>query len=643
MARKLRPRRGNTAQNNAYTGAAAEITIDTTKKTLVVHDGATAGGSPLPTHADVTATISSLIGVPSGVAGLDAGGKVPSAQLPSYVDDVLEYADYAALPATGETGKIYITQDTGASYRWTGTVYLKLSDDDVLEFANLAAFPVSGVGAALYIAADTGLVYRWDGAAYAAVGLQPIADQTLLGNVSGSTATPVALTKAQAKAFVQPSPQLYKDDAPAIANVIGAGTKTRAYVWGSGNYIGNSSNSVTDCAILAGTGNSINSSVTSTTGDGIENVIAGGRDNWMGGGGTTAVYFCTIGGGLRNRIFAGNRSAILNGTDNAIGSASSSGDSVVVGGQLNTITTGDSAFIGGGVSNTSNANYSAIAGGYDNTITAVKAFIGGGNVNANGSINGTISGGNTNTITAVTEGFIGGGFSNTVSAAHGTIAGGYDNNATAAKSTVVGGEFNTASGAYSLVGGGQGNTASGTYASVLGGVGNAATADYSIALGYGANTQSRKRTIVESAGAITTSGDVQVCRSVLRGQTTSATPLRLAVDGEAISSGNTLSSMTYQLLHIKGRCIARAPGNLGDYAIWEFTALMNQNNSVASQTLLAAVSPTLVSSGGTGNTWALAVTADTSFGSLNVTATGEAAKTITWGCALDVLEVRDIS
>lgn len=483
---------------------------------------------------------------------------------------------------------------------------------DVREFANLAAFPVSGTAATVYIAADTGLMYRWDGAAYAPVGLQPIADQTLLGNVSGSTATPVALTKAQAKAFVQPSPQLYKDDAPAIANVIGAGTKTRAYVWGSGNYIGNAANSVTDCAILSGTGNSINSSLTSTTGPGIENVIAGGRDNWMGGGGATAVYFCTIGGGLRNRIFAGNRSAILNGTDNAIGSASSSGDSVVVGGQLNTITTGDSAFIGGGVSNTSNANYSTIAGGFSNTVSAA-------------------------------HGTIGGGFSNTVSATHGTIGGGYDNNATAAKSTVGGGEFNTASGAYSLVGGGQSNTASGTCASVLGGAGNAASADYSTALGYGANTQLRKRTVVESAGAITTPGDVQVCRSVLRGQTTNATPLRLAVDGEAISAGNTFSSMTYQLLHIKGRCIARAPGTLGDYAIWEFTALMNQNNGGPSVTLLAAVSPTLISSGGTGNTWALAVTADTSFGSLNVTATGEAAKTITWGCALDVLEVRDIS
>lgn len=57
MARKLRPRKGTTAQNNAYTGAVAEVTIDTTKKTLVVHDGATAGGNPIPTLDDVASAV----------------------------------------------------------------------------------------------------------------------------------------------------------------------------------------------------------------------------------------------------------------------------------------------------------------------------------------------------------------------------------------------------------------------------------------------------------------------------------------------------------------------------------------------------------------------------------------------------------
>ncbi|RKR83181.1 hypothetical protein BDD43_3383 [Mucilaginibacter gracilis] len=62
----------------------------------------------------------------NGYAGLDGTGKVPSAQLPSYVDDVLEYANYAALPGTGETGKIYVTIDTNFEYRWSGSAYIRL-------------------------------------------------------------------------------------------------------------------------------------------------------------------------------------------------------------------------------------------------------------------------------------------------------------------------------------------------------------------------------------------------------------------------------------------------------------------------------------------------------------------------------------
>lgn len=54
-------------------------------------------------------------------------GKVPSSQLPSYVDDVLEFANLASFPATGESGKIYIAIDTNITYRWTGTGYAEIS------------------------------------------------------------------------------------------------------------------------------------------------------------------------------------------------------------------------------------------------------------------------------------------------------------------------------------------------------------------------------------------------------------------------------------------------------------------------------------------------------------------------------------
>jgi hypothetical protein len=63
---------------------------------------------------------------PNGYAGLDSSGKIAAAQLPSYVDDVLEVANYVSLPAIGETGKIYITTDTNNEYRWTGSAYIQI-------------------------------------------------------------------------------------------------------------------------------------------------------------------------------------------------------------------------------------------------------------------------------------------------------------------------------------------------------------------------------------------------------------------------------------------------------------------------------------------------------------------------------------
>lgn len=66
-------------------------------------------------------------GVADGYASLDGTGKVPAAQLPSFVDDVIEAANFAALPVTGETAKIYVTLDEGKTYRWSGSAYVEIS------------------------------------------------------------------------------------------------------------------------------------------------------------------------------------------------------------------------------------------------------------------------------------------------------------------------------------------------------------------------------------------------------------------------------------------------------------------------------------------------------------------------------------
>lgn len=80
------------------------------------------------------------VGSANGVAELDANGKVPSSQLPSYVDDVLEYADLAHFPATGETGKIYIAEDTNKTYRWSGSDYAEISESLALGETSSTAY-----------------------------------------------------------------------------------------------------------------------------------------------------------------------------------------------------------------------------------------------------------------------------------------------------------------------------------------------------------------------------------------------------------------------------------------------------------------------------------------------------------------------
>lgn len=80
-------------------------------------------------------------GQPSGLAELDSTGKVPAAQLPSYVDDVLEFSTKAQFPQIGETGKIYVAKDTNLTYRWTGTQYLEISQSLALGETPSTAYP----------------------------------------------------------------------------------------------------------------------------------------------------------------------------------------------------------------------------------------------------------------------------------------------------------------------------------------------------------------------------------------------------------------------------------------------------------------------------------------------------------------------
>lgn len=124
------------ATANETTDFALEISRDvglTRKGNLVWDAGNHGAGSGMDADLldgnEATAfVLSSEKGAANGIATLDAQGFIPSAQLPAYIDDLIEVADFASLPTTGEGGKIYLTLDDNYQYRWGGSAYADISN-----------------------------------------------------------------------------------------------------------------------------------------------------------------------------------------------------------------------------------------------------------------------------------------------------------------------------------------------------------------------------------------------------------------------------------------------------------------------------------------------------------------------------------
>lgn len=115
------------------TGATANAT-DAQLRSRATHTGTQAISTVSGLQTALDGKISTTErGVSGGVATLDQFARIPASQLPSYVDDVLEYLTAAEFPATGETGKIYIAINQGTAanptrqYRWTGSVYAEIN------------------------------------------------------------------------------------------------------------------------------------------------------------------------------------------------------------------------------------------------------------------------------------------------------------------------------------------------------------------------------------------------------------------------------------------------------------------------------------------------------------------------------------
>ena len=126
--------------------------------------------------AEFKAKFLELVGANNGIAGLDSSGRVPSSQLPSYVDDVLEcdakdftdWAEWAGGTSYAVGDRVKITDSSVTGYICTTANSSATFDES--EWDEATKFPTTGEAGKIYIALDTNKTYRWGGSTYVEIG-----------------------------------------------------------------------------------------------------------------------------------------------------------------------------------------------------------------------------------------------------------------------------------------------------------------------------------------------------------------------------------------------------------------------------------------------------------------------------------------
>lgn len=176
-----------------------------------------------PNATDVGAIPAGQKGAAGGVAELDSTGRVPSTQLPSYVDDVAEYASLSNFPQTGEDGKIYIAEDTNLTYRWSGSQYVEISPSLALGETSSTAYRGDRGKTAYDHSQTTGNPHNTTANE---VGALPIGGGTLTGPLTLS-GNPTSTNQAASKGYVDSA---VSNAAPlTFANV----SVTTSMTWGT--------------------------------------------------------------------------------------------------------------------------------------------------------------------------------------------------------------------------------------------------------------------------------------------------------------------------------------------------------------------------------------------------------------------------
>lgn len=131
MAIQIQLRQGTTTEHDTFTGAVGEVTVDTTKDTLVVHDGVTVGGHPVAARANADGTISLIKKDGTSAGTINADGLFNNTLTSTNTNQALTAAQGKVLKDLADT-KLAATSAFGVGQTWVDVTSERVANTSYL-------------------------------------------------------------------------------------------------------------------------------------------------------------------------------------------------------------------------------------------------------------------------------------------------------------------------------------------------------------------------------------------------------------------------------------------------------------------------------------------------------------------------------